>query len=242
MRVKRILINDYRAFPGPTDYEFMIDGKNLLLYGENGSGKSSIYHALKDYFNNTNKAPAFSLNKNVFSKSSAGRALLTGKISIEFDDGSGLHTWDIQNNIRPSSKQYTNSLLRFGSIDYRAMLRTNIMCGDGTPNLYKLLVDDLLSRMPIGATPKPTNGDLVKMLRLVDDSKRIDYDRRDFTAARMLYLNIQKEIASLEAKTHNRDSVVLGAGKPMAASISSFIAIILICAAIIRSLFSALLS
>ncbi len=87
-----------------------------------------------------------------------------------------------------------------------------------------------------------TNGDLAKMLRLVDDSKRIDYDRRDFTAARMLYLNIQKEIAALESKTRNRDSVVLGAGKPMAASISSFIAIILICAAIIRALFSALLS
>ena len=85
-----------------------------------------------------------------------------------------------------------------------------------------------------------TNGDLVKMLRLVDDSKRIDYDRRDFAAARMLYLNIQKEIAGLEVKLRNRDSVVLASGKPMAASISSFLAILLICAAIVRALFGAL--
>ena len=78
------------------------------------------------------------------------------------------------------------------------------------------------------------------MLRLVDDSKRIDYDRRDFAAARMLYLNIQKEIAGLEVKLRNRDSVVLASGKPMAASISSFLAILLICAAIVRALFGAL--
>ena len=85
-----------------------------------------------------------------------------------------------------------------------------------------------------------TSGDLVKLLRLVDDSRRIDNDKRDFAAARMLYLNIQKEIAGLEVKLRNRDSVVLGAGKPMAASISSFLAIILICAAVVRALFAAL--
>jgi hypothetical protein len=87
-----------------------------------------------------------------------------------------------------------------------------------------------------------TAGDLTRMLRLVDDSRRLDGDRRDFAAARLLYVNIQKEIAGLEAKLHNRDSVVLAAGKPMAASISSFLALLLICAAIVRALFTALFS
>jgi len=85
-----------------------------------------------------------------------------------------------------------------------------------------------------------TSGNLSSLLRLVDDPKRIERDRQDFMAARMLYLNIQKEIAGLEAKLNNRDSVVRSAGKPMAASISSFLAIILICAALLRALVESL--
>jgi len=79
-------------------------------------------------------------------------------------------------------------------------------------------------------------GSLVQLLRLIDDPKRVERDRQDFIAARLLHLNIQKEIAVLEVKLNNRESVVRGAGKPMAASISSFLAIILICAAVLRAL------
>jgi hypothetical protein len=83
-------------------------------------------------------------------------------------------------------------------------------------------------------------GDLVSLLRLIDDTKRVERDRQDFIAARLLHLNIQKEIVGLEAKLNNRESVVRGAGKPMAASISSFLAIIMICAAVLRALLGAL--
>jgi hypothetical protein len=84
-------------------------------------------------------------------------------------------------------------------------------------------------------------GNLGTLLRMIDDPKRIERDRQDFMAARLLHLNTQKEIASLEIKLNNRESVVRGAGKPMAASISTFLAIILICAAIVRALFEVLM-
>jgi DNA repair exonuclease SbcCD ATPase subunit len=48
MRIRRILLNDFRALPGTVDYELRFDGKNLLLFGENGSGKSSIAIALRE--------------------------------------------------------------------------------------------------------------------------------------------------------------------------------------------------
>ena len=83
-------------------------------------------------------------------------------------------------------------------------------------------------------------GSLSTMMRLVDDPRRVERDRQDFMAARMLYLNTQKEIAGLESKLNNRESVVRASGKPMAASISSFLAIILICAAVLRALVEAL--
>ena len=85
-----------------------------------------------------------------------------------------------------------------------------------------------------------SSGDLSKLLRLLDDPKNVERDQHDFLAARILYLNIQKEIAGLEVKLTNRESVVVSTGKPMAASISSFLALILICAAVLRALFKAL--
>lgn len=46
-RIARIKIKGFRAFPNE-DYTFDLtdQGKNLLLFGENGSGKSSVYRAL----------------------------------------------------------------------------------------------------------------------------------------------------------------------------------------------------
>ena len=48
MRITEIEIKNFRAFYGCS---YQIDlhktGKNLLIYGENGSGKSSLYLALK---------------------------------------------------------------------------------------------------------------------------------------------------------------------------------------------------
>ena len=42
--ISKITIDGFKAFP--QEFELNLDGKNLLMYGENGSGKSSIYYAL----------------------------------------------------------------------------------------------------------------------------------------------------------------------------------------------------
>src|SRR5690606_32667160 len=49
MKITKISLQGFRAF----DSSFELDlegGKNLLLHGENGSGKSSIFTALKRFF------------------------------------------------------------------------------------------------------------------------------------------------------------------------------------------------
>jgi len=48
MKIKTIEIKNYKAFYG--EHSFNVDGKNLFIYGENGSGKSSLYYAVKDFF------------------------------------------------------------------------------------------------------------------------------------------------------------------------------------------------
>ncbi len=53
MRIKTIEINNYKAFYGK--YKINVAGRNLFIYGENGSGKSSLYYALKDFFQSSMK-------------------------------------------------------------------------------------------------------------------------------------------------------------------------------------------
>ena len=42
--ISKITIDGFKAFPNSFTLE--LEGKNLLMYGENGSGKSSIFYAL----------------------------------------------------------------------------------------------------------------------------------------------------------------------------------------------------
>lgn len=51
--IRRIQISDFRAFPALAPADIILDGCNLLAYGENGSGKSSIYRALRGMFSST---------------------------------------------------------------------------------------------------------------------------------------------------------------------------------------------
>jgi hypothetical protein len=104
--------------------------------------------------------------------------------------------------------------------------------------LGKSIKETLRDKMKEAAS----RGNLGMMLKLVDDPKKIERDQQEFMAARMLYLNIMKEIAYLENRLSNRDIVVRESGKPMAATISTFIAILLVFAAILRAVWNALQS
>ena len=54
MRITRIDIKDFRAFYGEYSINLHKAGKNLLIYGENGSGKSSLFLALKLFLQSQN--------------------------------------------------------------------------------------------------------------------------------------------------------------------------------------------
>jgi len=49
MKITQIDLKNFRAFYGDQTIKLK-DGKSLLVLGENGSGKSSVYFALKDFF------------------------------------------------------------------------------------------------------------------------------------------------------------------------------------------------
>jgi len=95
IRVARIELCDFQAFPGSEPVAFDLRekgqpaGLNLLLYGENGSGKSSLGRALRDMFD-PKGANDFDDRRHVFSfiKDEAGeeKAPDFGHVQVEFDD------------------------------------------------------------------------------------------------------------------------------------------------------------
>lgn len=74
MKISQIVINNYRAFFNPKGEELtkhkidLCPGKNLLIYGENGSGKSSLFRGLKDLFASSVN-PDCKVIPNIFSRS-----------------------------------------------------------------------------------------------------------------------------------------------------------------------------
>ena len=64
MKIKTIEINNYKAFYG--EQKINVGGKNLFIYGENGSGKSSLYYALKDFFQSSMEAIDLNNLENIF--------------------------------------------------------------------------------------------------------------------------------------------------------------------------------
>ena len=51
--IDKLVVENFKAFYGPNTID--LDGKHLLIYGENGSGKSSIYWALYTLLQSTTK-------------------------------------------------------------------------------------------------------------------------------------------------------------------------------------------
>ena len=50
MKITKIEIKNFRAFYGKYLIDLHKAGKNLLVYGENGSGKTSLYQALMFFY------------------------------------------------------------------------------------------------------------------------------------------------------------------------------------------------
>lgn len=117
-----------------------LNGNNLLVYGENGAGKSSIFTAFHDLF--SADCPSIDKHKNQFSK----REKI--QIEVEFDDALPAVIWHNGGEHPGSALQdirVANAALRVACIDYRSVLRTNFIFGNNPLNWFHVLHHELLS-------------------------------------------------------------------------------------------------
>ncbi|MBY5626506.1 AAA family ATPase [Rhizobium leguminosarum] len=160
-RIKSFTLCDFRAFAGPEPVTFQLDGKNLLIYGENGAGKSSVFHALDEFFSVARGGPQARRErllalKNIFS----GQPETGLKISVEFDDGMPAAEWTPARHpvdITPAADdRVKNAAYRKAILDYRSLLETNYRHGDGPVNLFDVCINLLLRdfEVPVSGNPR----------------------------------------------------------------------------------------
>ncbi|MCL2469918.1 MAG: serine/threonine protein kinase [Alphaproteobacteria bacterium] len=83
-------------------------------------------------------------------------------------------------------------------------------------------------------------GSLSAMLQHLDDPARIAKDTSDFMQAQQMYRDIKMEEATLEAGLRDRDKLAQEVGRPVAATLASLIALVLIAVTLGRGFFKML--
>ena len=155
MKITKVEIKHFRGFPGPAVYTFDLPGgKNLLLYGENGSGKSSLYHALDQLLNIDSQAPPFSELANLFGKDENDQDVADGHVTVYLDNRLPISLSWPQSGVRPTSPILIDAATRKGFLEYRSLLRTNFVESSLEDRLFQLAVEVLLARIliPLGGT------------------------------------------------------------------------------------------
>ncbi len=138
MRIKKIEIQNFRAFYGHFEISLDNSGKNLLLYGENGSGKSSLFYALKLFLESANTKDNFLPHQNIFVTDKS-----QGFVKLTLD--SGVHEWSLP-SIFPTDPLILDANKTKGFLDYKNLLETHFLPRQqGSVNLFHLLVENILA-------------------------------------------------------------------------------------------------
>ena len=149
MKISNIEIKNFRSFPKSYQIDLHNAGKNLLVYGENGSGKSSLYLALKyflgsgvDEDNTNNKNTEFENHENIFTED-------PGHIKLRFRSESRLEkdTYEWSRDTKETTDELIIKASKAkGFLDYKSLLETHYVHRESeTVNLFNLLVKTLLA-------------------------------------------------------------------------------------------------
>ena len=153
MRITKIEIKNFKAFRGPDVIDLSEKGgQSLLLYGENGSGKTSLYKALELFLESSendstseNDSIRFIDHQNIF-------ATDDGYVRLHFTSNPNLQKVDYEwsenalNDTKVQPIIDASKAKRF--LDYKELLKTNYLHhGQDSVNLFDLLVNALLANV-----------------------------------------------------------------------------------------------
>ncbi len=136
MKIQNVTINKYKAFT--KEEKIPIGGKNVFIYGENGSGKSSFYYALKDFFQSSVEDINMSSLRNLFLDDGGTDC----SIEVEFDGDAKFTLNDTTKTTTTTEITDANRLKSF--ITYKHLLSVhNIKVGKQI-NVFDLIINGVL--------------------------------------------------------------------------------------------------
>ncbi|TAE05137.1 MAG: hypothetical protein EAZ95_20070 [Bacteroidetes bacterium] len=149
MKITTLEFTNYRAFYGT--HTLALAGKNALIYGENGSGKSSLYEGLKQFFASANPAnsPKPALHLQVPTTQSNGN-LSQVSVQATFEDKTtgamATHVFGEPNQDTATSAGNFIGLANElkGFLSYRELLRTHLIDDIGDRDKFQLAFGSLL--------------------------------------------------------------------------------------------------
>lgn len=147
MRITEIEINNFRAFYGKHLLNLDNDGKNLMVFGENGSGKSSFYIALKTFFESSQKSIDLEKFENIFIPDSQKNSCYL-QFKIKESESSSSTTTIKLDTINNSIVGREKSLIADankvkGFFDYKSLLKTHLVETTNV-NIFDILINDIL--------------------------------------------------------------------------------------------------
>ena len=147
MRITDIEIKNFRAFHGTYHIDMSKSGKNLLVYGENGSGKSSLYLALKYFLESgvdeNDKDTNFENHQNIFVEDPGHIKLC---LRADQESKTDVYEWSQRVKGETNDELITEASKVKGFLDYKVLLETHYLHRENdTVNLFDLLVEGLLA-------------------------------------------------------------------------------------------------
>ncbi|WP_341832431.1 AAA family ATPase [Sphingobacterium thalpophilum] len=170
MKIKRIQISNYRAFLVNNDQEsarYTIDlpkGENLLIYGENGSGKSSLFRALKDFFNSALNT-GFPFQKNLFYIPKHNKEQPFINITLEDESECSFSAETTRTNTHTIPIIAKASIVK-GFVGYRDLLQLHFRQHNSQPDLFSFflgetgLFSDMIAILSVQAANRISYKDL----------------------------------------------------------------------------------
>lgn len=142
MKITEIEINDFRSFLGLNTISLDKKGKNLFLYGENGSGKSSFCRALNLFFDATDKRRLKHLTNINFGNSpfEKGTNNTNGFIKMNFPNTN--FTLDKNGFKQPNAETELSDIRRTkGFLEYKNLLPIYLYSNKEKNNLFRLFIE-----------------------------------------------------------------------------------------------------
>ncbi len=180
MRLHELHINNFKFFPkqDPNSPLLKIDGKNLLVYGENGSGKSTIYWSIYTLLESSFKINEFDVQKYFVKGTEFGLVNIHAKVTqpayikmILKDIAGNTIEYYVDGNLYNIVSNMGNSAIRESGmasdfINYRVIFRLHNLKHSNENNLFGWFEDEIFPYILIASINSTKSvGDVLKALK-----------------------------------------------------------------------------